>query len=1093
MVAQFFDMADGGDFGQLAQQAAALKTVAATLELFDLCQPNEELLIDLDVLREVLASKLGGGDKTNGIFKHLRGTDNGRVNFLSYWQAMDQYIVEASGLNVQHVPGDTVHGMQIFRDGVLDIANRAAARGRIGSKDLVGLLCQVRDGALDPSYWDEVMAAVPCEDGEYLMVAEVSEAVYVWLRDFVRAETEAGAATCGQDSAGDGSGPSFDRVGPVVDQCEVDGTGVTDLLEAIRAESGPQEVQLHRALDHILMVISTLKENHDSQELNTSMLQEKNRSLADKVMRLEEQLHESHEHSYAAHEAVDALDQAKHRNEELESDRNDLKRQLDEMIVLMQQMREQNDSKQKELDDLRQREKRLRESQLHITEQLDEAEGRADWMQSKLDEHRESNASDAQKTQLLEAQIKDLETQIKELQASLDSAQSAERSSAETKLEKDKVIATLEKRIEELESSSTMSDTLNEVIKDLQATLKSKEAKLDSAQEKLRELEKLKSDLEAKSSESDAQILELKSSLEKQASDADAATSAKCEQAEAATAAAASALESATKEIDELKENIARTDQESKATREAKDALEKELAKLRESHAQERDASSSSAAAAQAAEADRETLQRQLRETEEKLTKRIELNQQFEEAAARQTSEISELKKDVLQKTDQLTEAKAKATDLENQLQDMLEKCKELSTLKNRNDELSAQLEELHAQKDKVSSLTQELSDLKKKHEEQNSKLASAQHRASIKDEQLEKAQARQSGAARDLQLLENQLKAQQAEIDLLRASRDEILMASREGVGDYADEGDIDPDTLKLHRENKYMQSQVASLVRHAREVEKLLDVWRDSYVESAPSPDVKKRLSIMQAQEESTAIFKELSQQLHTVEVQKNDVDQEFRRLQVTYQAQCEEVVQLKETLRNLEKQRAAEKERSDRAGSSPSISSTAYPFRGAASADSDVSSVAESSNYAFLGGGGGALQVSPKRQMSVSSRQSHLRPPAIGGKRLSEAVGAKAKGGILSREALAELQRDHARKSTLRRHDESDSESDEKDEEAAGSGWMSGLLGGMFETTPTPSEADKNTKKKRHTSREESKGKSMAETAARISKIKKAAGRF
>lgn len=58
------------------------------------------------------------------------------------------------------------------------------------SQDLIGLLQEVRIGAQDPLYWDEVIAAVPDEQGLSLSLPEIAEAVHVWVRDCVRAEVD---------------------------------------------------------------------------------------------------------------------------------------------------------------------------------------------------------------------------------------------------------------------------------------------------------------------------------------------------------------------------------------------------------------------------------------------------------------------------------------------------------------------------------------------------------------------------------------------------------------------------------------------------------------------------------------------------------------------------------------------------------------------------------------------------------------------------------------------------------------------------------------------------------------------------------------
>lgn len=48
------------------------------------------------------------------------------------------------------------------------------------------LLSEIKDAAEDPSYWEEVMQAVPCEGGAGLSVSEVAEARAEWHTDCLK-------------------------------------------------------------------------------------------------------------------------------------------------------------------------------------------------------------------------------------------------------------------------------------------------------------------------------------------------------------------------------------------------------------------------------------------------------------------------------------------------------------------------------------------------------------------------------------------------------------------------------------------------------------------------------------------------------------------------------------------------------------------------------------------------------------------------------------------------------------------------------------------------------------------------------------------
>jgi len=135
--------------------------------------------------------------------------------------------------------------------------------------------------------------------------------------------------------------------------------------------------------------------------------------------------------------------------------------------------------------------------------------------------------------------------------------------------------------------------------------------------------------------------------------------------------------------------------------------------------------------------------------------------------------------------------------------------------------------------------------------------------------------------ARRSMEASEPQDNVQQTQLDLLRSMRDELLRLddSWAEVRDTDDAADS-PRHLQAQRRCRFLELQVQALLRHTQAVERVLDAQRDAHL--GPSPDVRRRLSIQRVQQDGEALFNELSERLHTLEVQKADADQEVQRLQ-------------------------------------------------------------------------------------------------------------------------------------------------------------------------------------------------------------------
>eukprot|EP00931_Biecheleriopsis_adriatica_P101128 TRINITY_DN7633_c0_g1_i1.p1 TRINITY_DN7633_c0_g1~~TRINITY_DN7633_c0_g1_i1.p1 ORF type:complete len:1320 (-),score=415.67 TRINITY_DN7633_c0_g1_i1:182-4141(-) len=196
----------GGSHGQSAPTgfgavATGVESIVAALQLYDLCKPagqEQDGPIDLAALTRALEQHVGGSHDVDEILRPLRRENgetamgNDKVDFLSYWQCIDNFFKEVGGggltqeaLNNDAGELDTIRGMRRFRDGVLQIWHAQVVKDSISSSKLKDLLDDIREGSDDPAYWEEVMQAVPAQEGFGLSLSEVAEAVCTWLRDVV--------------------------------------------------------------------------------------------------------------------------------------------------------------------------------------------------------------------------------------------------------------------------------------------------------------------------------------------------------------------------------------------------------------------------------------------------------------------------------------------------------------------------------------------------------------------------------------------------------------------------------------------------------------------------------------------------------------------------------------------------------------------------------------------------------------------------------------------------------------------------------------------------------------------------------------------
>jgi len=126
----------------------------------------------------------------------------------------------------------------------------------------------------------------------------------------------------------------------------------------------------------------------------------------------------------------------------------------------------------------------------------------------------------------------------------------------------------------------------------------------------------------------------------------------------------------------------------------------------------------------------------------------------------------------------------------------------------------------------------------------------------------------------------EHALHLHQAQLEKLRAARDELL-AVNESWAVCAEESDGDdaaqtPSEILMHRRCTFLREQMRVLLRHLTALESLLDDASEG--SRSRSGRSSSRVAVMHG--ETLAIFNDLEQKLHTLEVQKWDADKELQR---------------------------------------------------------------------------------------------------------------------------------------------------------------------------------------------------------------------
>jgi hypothetical protein len=202
------------------------------------------------------------------------------------------------------------------------------------------------------------------------------------------------------------------------------------------------------------------------------------------------------------------------------------------------------------------------------------------------------------------------------------------------------------------------------------------------------------------------------------------------------------------------------------------------------------------------------------------------------------------------------------------------------------------------------------------------------------------------------------QLGLQQAQLQRLRQVRDDLLKAHDGWAARTPGDGNVSPRELQVHRRCTFLAAQLQALLQHTTELEALIDDGTSTNEAEETRLKSAKRIS-----EQSQKSFDEFSEKLHTLEVQKADVDQELRRLQQRF---TEQESQLRGVQRHRD-QLLVE------AGSSPGGKAEDDKKMDNSDADSSASGipVALSAGFLFDGARPNELRASPKDKKATTAK--------------------------------------------------------------------------------------------------------------------------
>lgn len=797
------DGRDGG-FGAIA---TGIESIAAALQLFDLCEPAESgASIALDKLKQVLKQHVGETHDIDQVLRPLRSETgqtsmgDGQVDFLSYWQCMDSFFREISGgpgrLTEAAVQGetDTIRGMRRFRDGVLQLWQ--GGKDVIPSVQLKALLSEIRDASDDPSYWEEVMQAVPCEGGFGLSLSEVAEAVCVWLRDVVREEEEdddddddeeqeAKSEVASMKGFSKGDGDNSPRFSLKSELRQAEKLGYQSETPPTSPQVPFRRSSTFAAGDRAALHRDSLGIGPSSEILRAQELTELMRRAVDESGDVPSQ------------RAMQKLDLA----------HDSVARQLHQQELELIELRQSNETAEKRMKLMEEELGHAQESQHELADQtrnLEEYMRKASALELELEELRQHLADSQQEVQQLRNKVEEADQKVAEVK---------------------KRDWQLRDRIESLEENEANAE----------GQLKWMRSELDL---RTSELKTANRDLVA----SRAENVKLTSSLK------------------------------------ESKESSAKTEQDLQASR----AREEEL-RLTASEAGKR----ASLAAEQTATA--ATLQKELLQVKEELqaSKVIEstLRSQVEASeAAQKRASVALSQHDVAQDQhrEELVKLQRADADLREQLNAIRQ---ELEASQSREDALRTQLGKAEDEARKKVQAGEELQEQLTKLQEELAAKGELERRA--KDQATNETLAGEKIVA-----LENKVQLQQDQLKKLRAARDSIVASQQDPPMAVDDEDIISPRQMMSDRQCRFLSAQLRILLRHSQE-ERLpaaeqsthfaeLEQLLDTVQPGSEAVETRRKQSLQRVHEEGKRVFEEVSEKLYTLEVQKNDVDEEVGRLQ-------------------------------------------------------------------------------------------------------------------------------------------------------------------------------------------------------------------
>lgn len=840
-------VAGGSSPQTVSDEAQGVESIAAALQLFDLCKPAEgDAVIALSELENVLQQHVGATHDVQAILKPLRGTGGdstvggGMVDFLSYWQCMDKFFLEASAGKPSALTraalnegsdgkADTIRGMRRFRDGALEIRRAQASDEAISCVELKALLAEIKDHSDDPPYWEEVMEAVPMDGG--LSVIEVAEAVVVWLRDVVN------------DDDGENAGGE-----------ELEEATLPDPLDAARGRNSMPGSNRSRSESPRFSLKTELRREGllgsapvfgsvtppitpspvgggGSFSFRSSLLpMDTSRGFRGSVIAPGTEINR-------AQELTEVLTKI------LEDSANvTAQHALQKLCILQDSISNQLQQQESELKDLRTQNENL-ESRCHsMEEELRNA-----------NELQDDSADQAQLVDDYRRKNENLEQDIAELREHLDvttqelnllrlKVEDAERDRAEAKKREWNHTERMD-RVQEAEEKAQgqvqwLTKEVEAKIAELEQAVIARKKSEALARDQENKLSALHEELAASKKHRDSLVLTASTSV----SDADA------EKEVASLQKQLAASKSREEELKLALSSLEQTNKQESATREERRAIEEDF-----------------------------------------LREKSQLQQELKAAEAREAKLI-------------LQESLSKQA-----VQD-------------------AQEQQWRCQDELANSRARE-EDLKSKSKLLEDKLADSTNGADVQTNYLRT----------QVSELEAKVQLQQEQLTKLRSLRDELMAVKEEVPSVAEDEEPRSPRATMVYRQCSYMAEQLKIITRYCQEAERVYDTYPATASGSAPS-ESRRRHSIQRIQEEGSRVFKELSERLYTLEVQKADADEEIRRLQ-------DKLSELERKLRNTDKAnhdlmvelgRSRERERGHLMKQRSSASASASAMSGASSMD-------------------------------------------------------------------------------------------------------------------------------------------------------------